>query len=73
MAAEKQCGQEADLDEALAQSFPASDPPAALTPHPPRPGARIVDNRGKSAKRASPIPLAGRIRRPGGDGRWKEC
>lgn len=34
---EKKRAQEDALDEALAQSFPASDPPSALTPHPAAP------------------------------------
>jgi hypothetical protein len=34
-AADKINRRERSLDEALNESFPASDPPAAITPHPP--------------------------------------
>ena len=38
--ADRKAKTEADLDEALRESFPASDPPAMTEPSPPAPKAR---------------------------------
>jgi hypothetical protein len=38
--ADKKAKTEANLDEALRESFPASDPPAMTEPSPPAPKAR---------------------------------